>query len=383
MKLKQLMVGACMLFAVGAQAQEYKISGTIKGLDKVDGMMYYEDASAKHGFRRENVPFKNGRFEYSAEIKATEVLRMSFDTNSLRKMVGRGYIPTKCVMLHYIAYPGADIKVKGEATDFCNAYPYGDPENDLLAKLCAKLYPLMNEGANIGVKHGLNPDLSEEVKKADEKRGEELYKLEQEAKMNFLAKHASSIAGLWLMEDMIIRSQIKIEEVAELMETVDRKYEDVSYYKALAARVKGYKETGAGMEAPAITGTNLLDGADFTLESMRGKYVIIDFWGTWCGACLAGVPEMKKFRDEHADRLQIVGLAKDRNVEKVKQCMEKHGMNWPNVMVGKDDQDYVAKYNVQGYPTKILLDRNGKILLRSVGEKEDFYHEVEKIISKR
>lgn len=378
-----MIIGACMLFAIGAQAQEYKISGTINGLDKVNGFRAIEDASAKHGWRMDTVTFEKGKFEHVEEVSEPTVLRMSFRTDKLMKMVGRGYIPTKCVLLHYVAFPGADIKVKGEATDYCNAYPYGDIENDLMAKLCARVYPLMNEGANLAVKHGLNPNLGEEVKKADEKRGEELGKLEQEAKMSFLEKHASSIAGLWLMEDMIIRSQIKIEEVAELMETVDAKYKDISYYKALAARVKGYKETGAGMQAPAITGTNLIDGSDFTLESMKGKYVIIDFWGTWCGACLAGVPEMKKFRDEHADRLQIVGLAKDRNVEKVKKCMEKHGMNWPNVMVGKDDQDYVAKYNVQGYPTKILLDRNGKILLRSVGEKEDFYHEVEKIISKR
>ena len=55
-------------------------------------------------------------------------------------------------------------------------------------------------------------------------------------------------------------------------------------------------------------------------------------------------------------------------------------MDWPNIMIGKDEQDYVAKYNVQGFPTKILLDREGKILLRSVGESEEFYHEVEELI---
>ena len=128
--------------------------------------------------------------------------------------------------------------------------------------------------------------------------------------------------------------------------------------------------------------TQELDGADFDLESLRGKYVIIDFWGTWCGACLAGVPEMKKIRDKHSDKLQILGLAKDRVLTKVQKCIEKNGMNWPNVLVGKGEQDYVAKYNVQGYPTKILLDKDGKVLLRTVGELESFYHDVEKLISK-
>lgn len=365
------------------EAQEYKISGTIKGLDKVNGNRYIEDSTAERGFRFDTIPFEKGNFEYVEKITEPKVLRISFRTDKLMKMVGRGYIPTKCVLLHYVAFPGADIKVDGEATDFCNAYPAGDPENELMTKLNSKIYPLMNENANLAVKHALDTTLSEVIVRADEKRGEKLAKLEQEAKMEFFSKHVSSIAGLWMLEDMIIRSQIEMEEVAELMEMVDsEKYKDLSYYKALALRVEGFKNTGVGAKAPSISGKNVMDGADFDINSLKGKYVIIDFWGTWCGACLAGVPEMKRFRDEHADRLQIVGLAKDRNLEKVQKCIEKHGMNWPNILVGKGEQDFVAKYNVQGYPTKIILDRDGKILLRMVGEKEEFYHEVEKLIMK-
>lgn len=381
--MKNLSLTLCLivlsLFQV--QAQEYKISGTIKGLDKVNAFRAIRDASAKHGWRMDTVKVENGKFSHTESITEPTVLRMSFRTEKLMKMVGRGYIPTKCVLLHYVAYPGADIKVNGEAIDFCNAYPSGDPENELMAKLNSKIYPLMNESANLAVKHALDTTLSDAIVKADEKRGEELYTLEQEAKMEFFSKHISSVAGLWMMEDMIIRSQIEMAQVAELMEKVDaKKYGELSYYKTLAKRVEGFKTTGIGMKAPAIAGTNVMDNTDFNLESLHGKYVIIDFWGTWCGACLAGVPEMKKFRDEHADRLQIVGVAKDDNVAKVQKCMEKKGMNWPNILVGKGEQDFVAKYNVQGYPTKILLDRNGKILLRSVGETEEFYHDVEKLI---
>jgi len=379
--MKRLLVVIFALGTVFANAQEYKISGTINGLDKVNGFRAIEDVTAKYGYRMDTVKIENGNFSHSEEITEPTVLRMSFRTPKLMKMVGRGYIPTKCVLLHYVAFPGADIKVNGEATDFCNAYPSGDPENELMAKLNSKIYPFMNENANLAVKHALDTTLSEAVVKADEKRSEELAKLEQKAKMEFFSKNVSSIAGLWMLEDMIIRSQIEMEKVAELMELVDAdKYKELSYYKALALRVEGFKNTGVGAKAPSISGKNVMDGADFNINSLKGKYVIIDFWGTWCGACLAGVPEMKKFRDEHADRLQIVGLAKDRNLEKVQKCMTKNEMNWPNILVGKGEQDFVAKYNVQGYPTKILLDRNGKILLRSVGEKEDFYHEVEKLI---
>ena len=364
-------------------AQEYKISGHIKGLDGVNAMMRVMDSSAERGFRWENIPFVKGNFEYTAKTDEPKVIRLFIDSDALQKRVGRGMIPTECTLLQYIAYPGADIKVNGKATDFCNAYPSGDKENEIFAGFNSKVYPLMNEMVNIAVRHAVDSSLSDDLVKAENKRAEDLNHKVELMKMDFLSKQASSIAGLYMMEHMIVRSKISIEKVAELMENVDtEKYKDLSYYKTLTSRVKGYKETGLGMKAPAIKGTNVMDNTDFNLESLRGKYVIIDFWGTWCGACLAGVPEMKKFRDEHADRLQIVGIAKDDNVEKVQKCMEKKGMNWPNILVGKGENDFVAKYNVQGYPTKILLDKKGNILLRWVGEVESFYEDVEKLIAR-
>lgn len=363
-------------------AQEYKISGTIEGLGTTTGSFRLEDPAAKNGVRYEEVTFKKGAFEYVGKVKEPTVYRMWLKSDALTKKVGRGYIPTNSSMLIFLAYPGADIKVNGKATDYCNAFPRDGGENDILAKLNSKLYPVLNEMVNLMVKNGVDTTLTDDEKQGNEKLAEKLSEEANTIRLDFVREHASSVAGLWLMEDMIIRSQIEMEKVTELMEKVDAKYSHLSYFKRLSSRVDGYKTTGIGMAAPMIAGKNTMDGTDFDLSSLKGKYVIIDFWGTWCGACLAGVPEMKKFRDEHSDKLQIVGVAKDTKLEKVKKCMDKKQMNWPNVMVGKGEQDFVAKYNVQGYPTKILLDRNGKILLRSVGEVESFYHEVEKLIKK-
>ena len=365
-------------------AQEYQISGEIRGLDVNVGYMFIEDENSPRGYRMDSVIFENGKFNFSESVMEPEVMRLSFRSDKLIKWVGRGYIPTNSAYLFFIKFPGANIEVKGEATDFCNAYAYGDEENETLSELHSAIFSPMNDMMNLIRENAVDSILTEEQKKVNEKEAEQIDSKINETKISFLVKNASSIAGLWLMEDMLTRSQIEIEKVAELMKQVDsEKYGRLSYYKALNQRVDGYKKTGVGMIAPEISGVNTPDGTDFSLASLQGKYVIIDFWGTWCHACLAGVPEMKKFRDEHSNKLQIVGLAKDRNVDEVNECMKKYEMDWLNVMIGKGEQDYVAKYNVQGYPTKILLDRNGKILLRSVGEEEGFYTEVEKLIEKK
>ncbi|MCG8580844.1 MAG: AhpC/TSA family protein [Bacteroidales bacterium] len=382
---KIVLIISLLVIAGSLYAQQYKVSGEIKGLDTNKGYMFVLDEDAPRGFRQDSVEITNGFFEFERETEEPKVITMSFRSDKLLKWVGhgkrRGYIPTKSALLMFIAAPGTHVKISGEATDFCNAYPSGDRENDLLAELNRSVYSLMNEMVNLSRELQMDTTMTDSQKEEKGKKAEALYKQTIDNKIAFLEKHASSVAGLWLMEDMLLRSQIEIEKVDELMATVDaHKYGNYADYKKVAGRIKGYKETGVGMIAPAITGVNLMDDKEFKLESMRGKYVLIDFWGTWCGACLAGTPEMKKFRDKHADKLQIVGLAKDRNVEQVKKCMADNGMDWPNMLIGKGEQDYVAKYNVQGYPTKILLDRNGKILLRSVGESEEFYQEVEKLM---
>ncbi|MDD2426459.1 MAG: thioredoxin-like domain-containing protein, partial [Bacteroidales bacterium] len=95
-----------------------------------------------------------------------------------------------------------------------------------------------------------------------------------------------------------------------------------------------------------------------------------------------GVPHMKAFRDKYADRLQIFGVSNDKNVSGWKSVIEKNGMNWPNVLIGPGEKDFVAKFNVQGFPTKILISPDGMVLYRETGESEEFYKKVEELITR-
>lgn len=89
---------------------------------------------------------------------------------------------------------------------------------------------------------------------------------------------------------------------------------------------------------------------------------------------------MKELRDAYPEKLKIVGLAQARDSEAWRKYIEKNGMDWPNILIGKGEDDYVAKFNVQGFPTKILLDPEGTILFRMSGESEEFYTKVGELI---
>ena len=62
-----------------------------------------------------------------------------------------------------------------------------------------------------------------------------------------------------------------------------------------------------GIEAPDFT-LNDLNGKPLTLSSLRGKYVILDFWGSWCGWCIKGIPQMKEYYQKYAGKFEILGI---------------------------------------------------------------------------
>lgn len=360
---------------------KFSIKGEIKGISSKTGTYSIPDASAKYGRKRVSFDINNDKLNYKGELKETQVLRIFFNNNKLNKSLkSGGFIPTKVNSLWIVVSPNAKISVKGNANDYINAYPTGDKENLILANLTSSIFPIENEAVNLYVKTLENK--ADSNVKMWKKKMNSLYSKISEMKMKFLSKNANSIAGLWLMDDMVIRRQISIEKVASLFKTISKKYKNLSYYKNLESRISGYYATQIGKIVPNIISSDTNDGSTFNLKSLRGKYVLLDFWGTWCGPCVSGMADMKAFRDKHKDVFQIVGIANDSNIKGWKNLIINKKLNWPHFRSIKNKNDLVAKFNIQGYPTKILIDPNGKILMRSVGENSGFYDKLEEVITK-
>ena len=137
------------------------------------------------------------------------------------------------------------------------------------------------------------------------------------------------------------------------------------------ARKEAAKLVADGCQAPDFT---LKDnnGKDLALSSLRGKHVVLDFWGSWCGWCIKGFPEMKKYYEKYKDRLEILGIDCNDKEKKWLDAIKKNELPWKHVFNPKDS-DLTTKYAIQGFPTKIILDPNGKILKTVVGESPEFY----------
>lgn len=134
-------------------------------------------------------------------------------------------------------------------------------------------------------------------------------------------------------------------------------------------------------EAPDFTLTDL-NGKPFKLSSLRGKYVILDFWGSWCYWCMKGMPEMKKYYAKYAGKLEILGVNCGDTEAKWKAAVVKHDLLWLHVYC-PDDNAVLTTYDIQGFPTKILISPNGKIINSVCGEDKSFYQCLDEIFSQK
>ena len=109
-----------------------------------------------------------------------------------------------------------------------------------------------------------------------------------------------------------------------------------------------------------------LGGENFTLSSVRGKPVWVNFWATWCPPCRAEMPEMQQRYNRYREQgLVIVGVDMAEGVDTVKQYVESNGFNWTFVL--DLDNRVASNYFVSGIPTHLFIGRDGVIKAIQVG----------------
>lgn len=106
-------------------------------------------------------------------------------------------------------------------------------------------------------------------------------------------------------------------------------------------------------------------GTTITLSSLRGRVVLIDFWGTWCTPCLASLPNLQGiWKAESAKPFTIVSIAVSQNSADWIAFLRKNDLGWKEVL--DPENRTAASYQVVGIPSTFLLDRNGTIVARNL-----------------
>lgn len=118
--------------------------------------------------------------------------------------------------------------------------------------------------------------------------------------------------------------------------------------------------------APDFT-SKTYDGKPVKLSDMKGRFVVLDFWASWCGPCIELMPEIKKVRDKFpVEKVEIISVSQDKDTAAFLKNIEKHGMTWLNILA---DRSVSKSYGRRSLPDVYIIDRDGKIIYR--GQTDD------------
>lgn len=327
----------------------YTIRGRLEGIDSGLALMYNPYIK-----KLDSAIIRQGRFEFNGHADTPQFLFLGITKKDHK------------VFKLKIFAENRQMNISGNIDDADNVVITGSATQDDYKKFSIQFKSFEEEETRL---RELNDSLEA---KGDKKNADSIKKVmgsfwknEQAFIKKYVKQHTSSYISAYEVYNYFYNSDAP--ELESIYNEFTPAVQDSYYGRKIKDVIEAAWKTAIGKIAPDFTQNDIL-GNPITLSSYRGRYVLIEFWASWCAPCRVDNPNIvEAYSKFHSKAFDILGISMDDTKDKWEEAIKKDNLSWSQVSDLRGWNNNVrALYGVEYIPMNFLIDKDGKIIARAL-----------------
>jgi len=353
-----------------SNAQKGSFRGKIEGIDNAEISVLVLPLKLGETPISKNIHCVNGKFECEIDFNLNMWHLVRLNSVAFHSVFGDEKSPVEELKnreIIFFIYPGDQLTIDGKTVKYGIDYKIsGNEIGNQRNRFSEQLFPMVEELNRLTILKVALPD--GDVKQAElDKHIERVNSQMDSKKLQLIAAHPD-----WIYSAEIV-AEFPNDSIARYFKTFTSDVQN-SFFGIHLSKILNVAAVGS--VAPAFTLKNE-KGEDVSLNNFAGKYVVLEFWGTWCGYCIKEMPRLKACYSKYSDKVEFIGIDYKDNLQTWLKAISKYDLQWTNLIAENDEVR--DKYGVEGFPTKIIIDNEGKIVLKTTGESDEFYLKMDEL----
>lgn len=347
--MKQLFLAVCCVACATVANAQYTISGTVSGADGKKLYLFDDTDNTPD----DSATLKNGQFSFT--IKETK-------EPSVHALILEGM---DYPLLFVPDATPQQITISADKYPIASAVK-GNDNTKALQEYQLKFQPLIARAQALNTEaSGIASD-DEAAKEAFRKKAAGFSEDVVNTGRTFIQQHPKALASLWMLINEL-RPRLQPDEFERLFTGLDKSLQTSKYGQSVNQYIKQLRLSGVGAMAEDFA-QNDVDGKPVKLSSFRGKYVLVDFWASWCGPCRQENPTVvKAFNKFKNKNFTILSVSLDEDKTRWLRAINQDGLSWTHVSDLQGWNNGVAvQYGIRSIPANFLVDPQGRIVARNL-----------------